>query len=71
MPTQADIEKESKCLFCKKKGLMKKDYVKYKKQLKKKGNPISLVCYESNMADVYHNTWWIDSGYTIHITNVL
>ena len=71
IPTQADIEKESKCFFYKKKGHMKKDCIKYQKWLEKKGNQISLVCYESNMADVYHNTWWIDSGYTIHITNVL
>ena len=48
IPTQVDIEKESKCLFYKKNGHMKKDWVKYKKWLEKKGNPISLVCYESN-----------------------
>ena len=71
IPAQADIEKESKCFFCKKKGHMKKDCIKYQKWLEKKGNPISLVCYESNMADVCHNTWWIDSSCTIHITNVL
>ena len=27
--------------------------------------------YESNVVDVGHNTWWIDSGSTIHITNSL
>ena len=39
--------------------------------LDKKGTRLSLVCYESNMIDVNHNTWWIDSGSTIHVTNSL
>lgn len=34
-----------------------------------KGNLISFVCYESNMVNVNINTWWIDSGSTIHISN--
>ena len=32
---------------------------------------ISFVCYESNMVNVNINTWWIDSGSTIHISNSL
>ncbi|RVW50569.1 Retrovirus-related Pol polyprotein from transposon TNT 1-94 [Vitis vinifera] len=39
--------------------------------LEKKGNPTSFVCYESNMVNVNTNTWWIDSGSTIHISNSL
>ena len=31
----------------------------------------SFVCYESNMVNVNINTWWIDSGSTIHISNSL
>jgi hypothetical protein len=38
---------------------------------KLEGNSFSFVSYESNMADVNINTWWIDSGSTIHITNSL
>ena len=53
---QDDIDKESKCFFYKKKGHMKKDCVKYQKWLEKKANPISLVCYKSNMTNVFHNT---------------
>ena len=30
IPTQPIIKKESKCLFCKKKGHMQKDYLKFK-----------------------------------------
>ena len=50
---------------------MKNDCPKFQKWLEKKDKSISFVCYESNMVDVNHNTWWIDSGSTIHITNTL
>jgi hypothetical protein len=36
-----------------------------------KSNLISLVCYESNFIDTHHNTWWIDSGTTIHVVNIM
>ena len=39
--------------------------------LERKGKSISLVCFESNMVDVNYNTWWIDSGSTIHVSNSL
>ena len=52
VPAQANIKKESKCFFCKKKGHIKKDCAKFQQCLKKKGNPISCVCYESNMIEV-------------------
>ena len=50
---------------------MKNDYPKFQKWLEKKGKSISFVCYESNMVDVNHDTWWIDSGSTIHVTTTL
>ena len=71
MPPQADIKKENKCFFCKKKGHVKKDCPKFKKWLEKKGNLSSFVCYESNMVNVNIKTWWIDSGSIIHIANSL
>ena len=65
VPPQANIKKESKCFFCKKKGHIKKNCEKFAKWLENKGifanTPISLVCFESNMADICHDTWWIDS----------
>ncbi|KAF7839880.1 Retrovirus-related Pol polyprotein from transposon TNT 1-94 [Senna tora] len=70
-PIQGGIKKESKCFFCKKKGHMKKDCMKFKAWLDKKGNSISLFIYEYHMVDVSSNTWWIDSGATIHISNTL
>ena len=50
---------------------MKKDCPKFKKWFEKIGNLSSFVCYESNMVNVNINTWWIDSGSTIHIVNSL
>ena len=71
VPPQVDIKKENQCFFCKRKGHVKKDCPKFKKWLEKKGNLSSIVCYESNMVNVNINTWWIDSGSTIHIANSL
>src|ERR1044072_6409501 len=69
-PSQAVIKKD-KCFFCKKKRHMKKDCLKFKNWLEKKGTPFAFVFYESNMVSVDHNTWWIDSGSTIHVSNTL
>ena len=63
------IKKESKCFFYKKKGHMKKDCSKFKIWLEKKGTQFSFVYYEYDMVNVNHNTWWIDSGSTIHVSN--
>ena len=50
--------------------------MKYKAWLEKndkknEGMFFTNVCYESNMADVHHNSWWVDSGSTTHISNSL
>jgi hypothetical protein len=37
--------------------------------LERKGNLISLVCHESFFVEAPNNTWWNDSGSTIHIVN--
>jgi hypothetical protein len=44
----------------------------------KKGNymrllttPLALVCFESNLVDVPLNSWWVDTGASIHVTNSL
>ena len=66
-----DIKKESKCFFYKKKGHMKKDCLKHREWLDKKGNLNFFVYLESNLTNVCHNTWWIDSCTTIHVSNTL
>ena len=50
---------------------MKKDCSKFKIWLDKKGTQFSFVFYESNMVNVNHNTWWIDFGSTINVSNIL
>ena len=61
------------CRFCKKYGHKKADCFKYKKWLekKKKGTLLALVCFESNTVEVSSDTWWMDTGATIHVTNSL
>jgi len=71
IPPQCGVKKESKCFFCKKKGHMKKDFTKFLKCLENKGKSISPSSYESNIVDVIYNTWWNDSGSTIHVSNTL
>ena len=39
--------------------------------ISKKENIISLVCHESFFVEAPSNTWWIDSGSTIHIVNTM
>ncbi|KAG6487835.1 hypothetical protein ZIOFF_056571 [Zingiber officinale] len=44
-----------------------KDCPKFKEWLAKKGKMYSYVCYESFLANVPTDTWWIDSGASVHI----
>ena len=61
-----------KCKFCDMIGQKQADCWKFKSWLeKKKGNPLALVCFESNLVDVPSHTWWLDTGATIHVTNSL
>ena len=45
--------------------------MKHKVFLEKKDISFSFICYESNFINVNHNTWWIDSSSTIHVSNTL
>ena len=57
IPHRANIKKENKCFFYKKKGHVRKDCSKFKKWFEKKHNLSSFVCYQSNMVNVNINTW--------------
>ena len=59
------------CRFCKKKGHWQKDCPKRKAWFEKKGKPSAFVCFESNFVEVPYNTWWIDSGCTVHVSNTM
>jgi len=71
IPPDGGIKKKSKCSFCNMNWHIKKDCSEFHKWFENKGKLISFVCYESNMVNVIYNTWWIDSGSTIHVSNTL
>ena len=56
------------CFHCRKPGHFKKDFTKYHAWREKKGNFITLICAEVNIASIPTNTWWLDSGATIHVS---
>ena len=61
-----------KCHFCKKQGHIQKECPKLREWLEKKGkSSINYVTYESFLIDVPSNTWWLDTGAMVHITNSL
>ena len=57
------------CHFCKKSGHIQKDCVKRREWFEKKGKPLAFVCFESNFIEPPSNTWWIDSGSNVHVSN--
>ena len=63
--------KNDKCHFCKKPRHYQKDCLKRKAWFEKKGKPSVFVCFKSNLVEVPYNTWWIDSGYTTHVSNTM
>ena len=68
---QKKASKNNNCHFCGKSGHFQKDCPKRKSWFEKKGELNALVCFESNLTEVPHNTWWIDSGCTTHVSNVM
>jgi len=64
-------KKNDKCHFCGKFGHFHKDCIKRRAWFEKKGEHNAYVCFESNLTEVPHNTWWIDSGCTTHVSNVM
>ena len=60
---------KGKCNYCHKFGHKKTDCRKLKAVQDKKGNHWVNVCFESNVIDVSSDTWWLDSGVTIHACN--
>ena len=57
--------------FARWRDIKKQDCLKRKAWFEKKGNFLSLVCYETNLTEVPSNTWWLDSIATIHVSNTM
>jgi len=64
-------KKNDKCHFYGKSGHFQNDCIKHRAWFEKKGEHNAYVCFESNLTEVSHNTWWIDSGCTTHVSNVM
>ncbi|KAG8365801.1 hypothetical protein BUALT_Bualt17G0009600 [Buddleja alternifolia] len=64
-------DKADNCHFCKREGHYQKDCPKPKAWFEKKGTFNVYVCSESNLSEVPSNTWWLDSGATTHVSNMM
>ncbi|KAM2953239.1 hypothetical protein FF1_031642 [Malus domestica] len=71
-PVNTEIDKENECYFCKETGHMRKNCTGFKNWLVRKGKIINVfVCVESNLVFIPPQSWWFDTGCSIHITNSL
>ena len=64
-----------KCYHCNKKGHKMADCFKFKNWLEKKnkeqGMLSAYVCFEYNLVNVPLDSWWLDSGATVHVETSL
>ena len=67
-PKRRNQDKALNCFYCHIPDHFKKECTKYHAWSEKKGNFITLVCTKVNLAFVPTDTWWIDSGATIHVS---
>ncbi|KAL4554216.1 hypothetical protein LXL04_037399 [Taraxacum kok-saghyz] len=65
------FDNKPRCKFCHKKGHTQHDCPKFKEWLTKKGNNNAFMIYESLNINVPFNSWWIDSGSMVHVSNSL
>ncbi|KAG8388204.1 hypothetical protein BUALT_Bualt02G0101400 [Buddleja alternifolia] len=64
------FKKEIKCYHCKKPGHKRfecTDFQAWLEKKKKEGNPLALVCFESNLVNAPINSWWLNSGVNVHV----
>ena len=60
-----------KCFWCKTKGHLKVNCEIFKDYVKSKEKEQVHVCVESNLCEVPVDSWWFDTGCSVHITNSL
>ena len=64
-----------RCYNCNNKGHKRVDCFKFKTWLEKKKNEHGMlsphVCFQSNLANVPLDSWWLDSGATVHVATSL
>ncbi|GAV56573.1 UBN2 domain-containing protein [Cephalotus follicularis] len=67
------IKKIGTSHFCKKHGHYMNVCFKFKSWLERKqpGNSLALVCFESYFIDVPSDSWWLNSGVTVHVAFTL
>jgi hypothetical protein len=63
-------KKGPKCMHCKKYGHIRRECDEFKAWLAKKGNDFISFIDESFFTNFFSNTWWIDFGATVHVTNL-
>jgi hypothetical protein len=71
VPNNEEVKDPDGCCFCGKSGHIQKDYIGFMKWLNKKGTNVITFIDESMYVDYATNTWWVDSGATIHVANSL
>ena len=67
----ADANVPEGCRFCGKSGHIQKDCIGFMRWLNKKGTDSITFIDESLYINYATNTWWVDSGATIHVANSL
>ena len=60
-----------RCHYCKTKGHYRKDCENFKEWLRAKWKADMYVYEESNLIEIPINSWWLDTGSSVHITNSL
>jgi hypothetical protein len=69
--SMSDTKHTPKCHHYKKHGHMRKDCKKFKDWLTKKSNDFNFMICEYLLSDIPLNTWWVDTGASVYITNSL
>lgn len=65
------VQKVHKCYFCNKPGHKKAECLKRIAWMERRSIHSVSVCFEFNFIEVPSNTWWLDTGATTHVSNIM